>query len=332
MEWGVPQNLIWLWTLAAALGVFLISSRFRLSKMNRFGDAALVARLLDSLDASKRIWKRALILAVLGLMTLALAQPHFRTKEITVERKGIDVMIVVDVSQSMLAKDIAPNRLEKAKLELSTLVDKLKQDRIGIVAFAGEAYIQCPLTLDRSAVKLFLSTLGPAVVPTPGTAIGSAIRVALTAFSDKEKEFKAVILLTDGEDHSSNPLEAAAWAKEMGVRIFTVGIGTAEGSTVPENASGESFKKDRQGQVVFSKLDESLLRKISSTTGGTFYRSSRGEIEVDELVNEIRQMTQKGLKSEKTIEYEESYQWLLGFAFFLLMLEWALSERKGQIV
>ena len=206
-------------------------------------------------------------------MILALGQPHFRTKEITVERKGVDVMIAVDVSRSMLAKDIQPSRLDKAKLELSSLIDHLKQDRIGVVAFAGEAFIQCPLTLDRSAVKLFLTTLSPNLIPTPGTMIGTAINVATQAFTEKEKEYKALILLTDGEDQGSNPLQAVKKAKQAGVKIFTIGIGTQDGSTIPGEFTGEGVKKDRQGQVVISKLDERLLKNIAVETGGVYYLS-----------------------------------------------------------
>ncbi len=330
MEWGLPYNFIWLWVLPAAVGMFFIASWRKRRQLRRFGDAALVARLLDSVDHAKRLVKWILLLGALLLVVLALCQPHFKTKEVTVERKGVDVMIVVDVSASMLAKDISPNRLEKAKLELTTLIDKLKQDRIGIVAFAGEAFIQCPLTLDRSAVKIFLSTINPNLIPTPGTAIGTAIQVASQAFAEKDKEFKAIILLTDGEDHGSDPLGAARRAKEAGIRIFTIGIGTADGGTVPGGSRDEGFKKDRQGRVVLSKLDEGMLQQIAKETGGAYYRSSRGEVEVDDISRQIRGMTQKGLKSEKIIEYEENYQYLLGLALLLLFMEWVLSERKRK--
>ncbi len=328
VEWGVPQNFVWLWVLPAALALFFLSSSRRKNRMRRFGDLALVERLVSSFNPSKRFAKRALMVLSLLFVILALGQPHFRTKEIIVERKGVDVMIAVDVSQSMLAKDIAPNRLEKAKLELATLIDRLKQDRIGIVAFAGEAFIQCPLTLDKSAVKIFLSTVNPNLIPTPGTAMGSAIQVATTAFTEKDKEFKALILLTDGEDHNSDPKGAARRAKQAGVKIFTIGIGTPEGGTVPGGTSREGFKKDRQGNVVLSKLDEPLLKEIAMQTGGVYYRSSRGELETEQIARQIRLMGQKGLKSEKTIEYEENFQYFLVLALLLLFTELILSERR----
>lgn len=328
MEWGHPESFVWLWTAAAALVAFLLSAWRRKTQIKRFGDPVLIERLITSFSPAKRFVKRALLMAVLALIVLSLCQPHFRAREVTVERRGVDVMIAVDVSNSMLAKDIAPNRLEKAKLELATLIEKLKQDRIGIVAFAGEAFIQCPLTLDRGAVKLFLSTLNPNLIPTPGTMIGPALRVSMQAFSENDKESKAIILLTDGEDQGSNPLEMVRKAKDAGIPIYTIGIGTTDGSVLPSENTRDSFKMDRKGQVVLSKLDENLLKRISKDTGGVYYRSSRGEVEVDKLVSEIRKMGQKGLKSDKIIEYDENYQYFLLPAFLLLCLEWLLSERR----
>jgi len=298
--------------------------------MARFGDVVLVGRLIGSFDAFRRLLKRLFMVFAFVFIVLALCQPHFRTREITVERKGVDVMIAVDVSKSMLAKDIAPTRLEKAKLELGTLIDRLKGDRVGIVAFAGEAFIQCPLTLDKTAAKLFLSTLSPGLIPTPGTSIGSAISVSSKAFAEKEKEFKALVLLTDGEDQGSNPMQAVRRAKAEGVKIFTIGFGTSDGSTLPADNPEEGFKKDRSGRVVISKLDETLLKDIARETGGIYTRSSRGEVEADAIARQIRQMSQKGLKSEKIIEYEENYQYFLLIALMFLFVEIILSERKTQ--
>src|SRR3989338_671324 len=188
MEWGVAKNLIWLWAVPAAAFIFYLASWRKKARMRAFGEAGLIERLIAYFDPWKRRMKRALTLVALLLIVLALGQPHFKTREIEVERKGIDVLIAVDVSNSMLAKDIAPNRLEKAKLELSSLVDKLKGNRIGIIAFAGEAVIQCPLTLDRGAVKLFLSTMSPFLVSFQGTDLGKALTAALQAFQDKDKD------------------------------------------------------------------------------------------------------------------------------------------------
>ena len=328
MDWGSPQNFIWLWLVPAAAGLFLFADWRRSLNVRRFGEVALVQKLILSLAAEKRLLKRGLTLLAILMMVLALCQPHFRKKEITVERKGVDVMILLDVSQSMLAKDIVPSRLDKAKLELETLVEKLKSDRIGVVAFAGDAFIQCPLTTDHNAVKLFLSSLGPNLIPTPGTMIGRALQVGSRAFMDSEKEYKAMVILTDGEDQGSDPLGQAKTVKEAGIRIFTIGFGTSEGTTLPSEFQKGALKKDSRGNIVLSKLDEALLKKIAAETTGHYYRASRGEIEVDDLVRRIRQMTQKGIKKEKSFEYEENFQVFLILAVSALFLEVILSERK----
>ena len=237
-------------------------------------------------------------------------------------------MIAIDVSRSMLSKDITPSRLEKAKLELAGLIDKLKGDRIGIVAFAGEAVIQCPLTLDRGAVKLFLSTVNPNLISYQGTSLASAIRVATQAFSEKEKEYKALILLTDGEDNEPGALQAAQKAKEAGVRIFTIGIGTQDGSPLPADFDEQSYKKDRSGEVVISRLNESLLKDIARETGGVYYRASRGELEADNLARELGMMKQKDMQAGWTVEYRENYQPFLLVALLFLFFEMILSEGK----
>ena len=326
IEWGEPHNFIWLWVLPAAALLFFVASARRRSALKRFGDLALVQRLILSFSPMRRLWKRVFMLLALACLVVALAQPHLRKKETLVERKGIDVIIAVDVSNSMLAKDVAPNRLEKAKLELAGLVDKLKGNRMGIVAFAGEAVIQCPLTLDRGAVKLFLSTVSPNLISFQGTAIGKAIGVATQAFSEKEKDSKALILLTDGEDHDPTSKQYIQKAKAAGVRVFTIGIGTADGGTVPEG--GGRYKKDRQGQVVLSKLNESFLKQVAKETGGVYYRSTRGELETDSIAREVGRIAQKGFSSDWSVEYEEDFQWLLVLAFIFLMAELFISERK----
>ncbi|MBI3251960.1 MAG: VWA domain-containing protein [Candidatus Omnitrophica bacterium] len=327
MEWGLEKNFIVLWLVPLSVAFFWFSAFRKKARIRQFGEVPLVRKLIASFDPAKRFWKRVLLAGAILCMALALAQPHFKKREVLVERKGIDVIIAIDVSRSMLAKDVVPSRLEKAKLELSGLVDRLKEDRIGIVAFAGEAYIQCPLTFDKEAVKLFLSTVSPNLIPLAGTAIARAIDTSVEAFADKEKKYKAVILLTDGEDHEADPVEAARRAKKAGVRIFTIGIGTAEGSTLPD-AGG--VKKNSKGQIVLSKLNQPLLKGIARETEGAYFRSSRGELEIERLSHEIRQMAQKGLRQERQIEYEENYQIFLGAAFIFLLAEMAISERKKE--
>lgn len=327
MEWGMPENFIWLWLLPLAALFFAVNAWRRKSVLSRFGEQELVRSLTLSLNPVTRFFKRMLLVLALLCLVLALAQPHFRKKETLVERKGIDILIAVDVSNSMLAKDIAPSRLEKAKLELSTLIQKLKGNRIGIVAFAGDAIIQCPLTMDYSAVKLFLSTMSPNLIANQGTSLAKAIAVSQQAFAEKEKEYKAIVLLTDGENHEPDAQGAADRAGKAGIRIFTIGIGTPDGTLLPGEAPG-SNKKDLSGRVVISKLNETLLKDIARRTQGVYFRASRGDLEVDRLVLEIGRMKQKGFKSEWSVEYEENFQFFLLVAFVLLLAEWFLSERK----
>lgn len=328
MEWGSAKNFIWLWVVAGAAGVFFLASFRRKVRIRQFGDPALVERLLVSLDRRIRSFKRVLILLALTGMVVALAQPHLPKGAARVERKGVDVMIAIDVSRSMLAKDISPSRLEKAKLELAGFIDKLKGDRIGIVAFAGEAMIQCPLTLDRGAVKLFLATVNPNLISYQGTSLSSAISVSVKAFLEKEKEYKALILLTDGEDNEPGALSAAQKAKEAGVRIFTIGIGTPDGSTLPSDFEGQGYKKNRSGEVVISRLNESLLKDIARESGGVYYRASRGEVEADNLVRELGQMKQKEMQGGWAREYQENYQFFVLAALLMLFIEIFLSEGK----
>jgi Ca-activated chloride channel homolog len=326
MEWGQPQNWTWFWAVPAAAALFLLSSWRKKNGLARFGDAALVERLVGSLDPLMRWMKRLLMLAALACMVTALAQPHVRGKETQVERRGIDVLIALDVSNSMLAKDIPPNRLEKAKLELAGLVDTLKGNRLGVIAFAGEAVIQCPLTLDRGAVKMFLSSADPNLLTFQGTDLGKALGASLQAFQDKGKDSKALIMLTDGEDHGKETMQWVKKAKEAGVRVFTIGIGTPDGATLADERGG--IKKDRGGNVVLSKLGEARLKEIAKETGGVYFRSTKGDLESGRLKKEIDRIATKGLATGTSVEYEENYQFFLVLAFALLALEMCLSEGR----
>jgi len=327
MEWGQPANFIWFWAAGAAALLFILESWRKKRELARFGDLDLVGRLVQGLAPGVRLLKRALIVSAIGLIVVALAQPHFRKKETLVEHRGIDVLIAIDVSNSMLAKDIAPNRLEKAKLELAGLVDKLKGNRIGVIAFAGEAVIQCPLTLDYAAVKMFLSTASPNLVTFQGTDLGKAVSAATQAFQDKSKDSKVLILLTDGEDHNPETMSAVKKAKDAGVRIFTIGIGTPDGATLPDEF-GQGYKKDRSGKVVLTKLGEAALQRIARETGGTYYRSAKGDLEADRIQKAVSGIATKGFKSDWAVEYEENYRFFLLIAFVLLLTEMALSEGR----
>jgi Ca-activated chloride channel family protein len=231
----------------------------------------------------------------------------------------------------MNAEDVKPNRLEKAKGEIIGFIDKLEGDRIGLVAFAGKAFIQCPLTLDYGAVRIFLDSVNTKIIPVPGTAIGEAIRCAIGAFNQKERKYKALILLTDGEDHGTQPIKAAEEAKKHGIRIYTIGIGSPEGEPIPiRGATGAiiGYKRDAKGNIVMSKLDEITLEKIALITNGKYYRATPGEIELDKIYKEICKMEKKELFTRKFTQYEDRFQIFLVIALFVLCLECVISDRK----
>ncbi len=330
MEWGHPENFKWFWAVAAAGLLYTLEAWRKKRELARFGDLELVQRLVQGLKRGVRLLKTLLVLASLCMIVVALAQPHFRKKETLVEHRGIDVMIAIDVSNSMLAKDIAPNRLEKAKLELSGLVDKLKGNRIGVIAFAGEALIQCPLTLDYAAVKMFLSTASPNLVSYQGTDLGRAINASLQAFQDKTADSKVLVLLTDGEDHSTETAGAIKKAKSTGVRVFTIGIGTPDGATLPDEF-GQGIKRDRTGKVVLTKLDEGSLQRIARETGGAYFRSAKGDLEGERIQKAVSSIATKGFKSSWAVEYEENYQFFLVVAYLLLLIEMGLSEGRKPV-
>ena len=240
-------------------------------------------------------------------------------------------MILLDTSASMEAEDMKPNRLEKAKQEIRGIVERLSGDRIGLVLFAGQSFIHCPLTLDYSAFNIFMDVVDTDIIPKQGTAIGDAIKTALTAFDQKERKYKVIILLTDGEDHDTKPIEAAEKARDEGVRIFPIGIGSIRGEPIPiKNRRGEvaGYKKDENGSVVMTKLDEMTLQRIAEITGGTYFRATAGEIELDRIYDEILGMEKKELEGQLTTQYEDRFQYPLAAGIFLLIIEFLVTDKK----
>lgn len=330
ITWAHPENWKWLW---AVLAFFIALVWFEMRKrdlVKRFGEQKLVQELSSSLNPGKRRLKQNLLLLALVCLVAALVQPQLPGKAVFVKKTGLDLVIAVDVSQSMLAEDILPNRLEKAKLELQDFVEKAQGDRIGIVAFAGEAYAQLPLTLDRSAAKLFIKSLSPNLIPLPGTALGQAVRVSSELFVDSKDGTKVIVLLTDGEDQDSDPLGAAKAAAKRGIKVYTIGLGTPKGEVIPLRDAGKSvrFKQDLYGKTVVSKLDETTLQTIARETGGAYYRSQKGNFEVDRIYEDIRKLTQQETGSGWVMEQEPLYRYPLLAAILLLLLEWVLSERR----
>ncbi len=334
MSFGEPHYLLLLWLLPAALLVALLAGRARERARARLADPALLARLVPGFSAGRRRWKLFLFLAGFGLALFALARPQIGSDLQEVKRRGLDVLVALDTSNSMLAEDLKPNRLGAAKREVEDLFRLLRGNRLGLVTFAGESITSCPLTLDASAATLFLDGVSVNSVPVPGTNLEKAIRRSLTAFGSPEKRFKVLILITDGEGHEGDALAAAKEAAEEGVVIFTIGIGTLDGSTVPlrdpETGLLRENLRDRSGKPVFTRLSRQTLQKVAAATGGAYYESGGGNLELDHLQQTIAQMETRELSGRQARKPIERYPLFVGLALAALAVEFALAERRKE--
>ncbi len=331
LRFGHQIFLQLLWLIPLLVLFYVMAFRWKRQALARFGNLELIKKLTQSISRHRQVAKVVLIIFAVIFMIFALARPQIGTKLEEVKREGVDILVAIDVSLSMKAEDIKPNRLEKAKHMVSNIIDLLQGDRIGLIAFAGDAFVQCPLTLDYGAAKMFLDIIDTDLLPTPGTAIGAAIMKAVQTFDERERKHKVLILITDGEDHAGEPLKAAEIAEKEGVVIYTVGIGSVQGVPIPiYNEAGRNvgYKKDRNNQVVTSKLDEVTLEKIALQTGGKYYRASGGESELKKIYEEISKMEKKELASLKFSQYEDRFQYVLIFSIILLTAEVFISERR----
>lgn len=317
-------HLLWLLPLLVVFYIFAFKAKKR--ALARFGNPELLKKLSRNTSRGRQIAKIALVLSSMFFFILALARPQIGSKIEEVKREGIDVMVAMDVSNSMLARDIPPSRLDKAKHVVETFISRLRGDRIGLIAFAGDAFVQCPLTLDYGAAKIFLDIMSPDLIPTPGTAVGKAIGKAIEAFDQKDRKYKVLVLITDGEDHGEDVMKYAEEAERQGIIIYTVGIGSPEGQPIPESEAG-GFKKDRKGDVVITKLDEFTLEKVALQTNGKYYRASSGEAELDAIYDDIGKMEKKELGSFQFSQFEDRFQYFIAIALLLLLLEFVLPER-----
>ena len=320
-------NLLWLLPLAAV--VLVVQSRKKKRAMQVFADAHLLDRLTAHTHRGRRAIKAVLLLLSLGLMLFALAGPRWGSRYEEVSQKGVDVMLLVDVSPSMLVEDIEPSRLERARREILDFIKVVQGDRVGLIAFAGAAFIQCPLTLDYAALEMFLGALQPDLIPVPGTDLGAAIETGISAFDVQSTTDKVILLITDGEDNEKQGVKAAGRAAAKGVKIFVFGIGDVGGGPIPEIDGSGGFKKDQQGKLILSKLEEDGLRQIASLTGGTYVRSVAGDLDLDILYFDgIKSRTRaQELKSGKIKVYEERFYLFVLIAFILLLIEGFVDEK-----
>lgn len=331
MRFAAPQYLWGLLALPILAALFALAFRRRRRALEAFGDLRLVRRLSAASSTERRVIKAALVVASAFFLVLALARPQWGAKLETVSRRGVDVVVAVDTSLSMLTEDVKPSRLAQARAAVSALLDILQGDRVGLVAFSGTAYVACPLTLDYTAAAMFIDVLDPDLLPVPGTALAEAIRAGMRAFRTNERRNKVLIVMTDGEDHEGDVQAAARAAADEGVTIYTVGIGTPNGEPIPlRNARGEvvGYKKDKHGRVVTSRLDEGGLESIAVATGGKYFRATPDGSELKRMEEEISGMDKTSLSSRLHTAYEERYQIPLAAAIGLLLLEGALSDRR----
>ena len=301
--------------------------KLRTRRIRKFGDEALVRQLMPSYSKS-RAWVRLTIFSI-GFLFFAvgLSRPQIGAKLKEHETKGAEIMIVLDVSNSMLAEDYSPNRLERAKLAISRLVDKLRDDRIGLIVFAGNSFVQLPITTDYVSAKMFLNTITTESVPIQGTAIGDAINTALRSFSAQSEKSRAIIVITDGENHEDDPVAAAAQAAEIGVRVFTIGVGSPEGKPIPMD--GELLK-DRDGNIVVTRLDETVLQDVAKAGNGVYVRAGNSEFGLNPIIDDIRRMEDEKYNSIVFEEFDEQFMYFMGIALFFFVLEMLIGDRKSK--
>lgn len=328
-RFGTPEYLYLLAIVPILIAVFVFYTRARKKRLARFGKNDTIRQLMP--EASPRRVRNKFILVAIAvtLLILALARPQFGSKLKEVTRRGIEIMVAVDVSNSMLAEDFEPNRLERTKFAIDRLVEKLHEDRIGVIVFAGDAYVQLPITSDYLAARNFVKNLSPNMVSRQGTAMGAAIDLAANSFSVQSEGSRVLILISDGENHEDDPLAAAQAAAEKGIKIYTIGVGTPEGA--PISINGE-FLKDENGQMVVSKLDEQMLEQVALATGGSYIRATNRSIGLDEIIERVREVEKKELKTTVFEDYNEQYQYVLGLALIVLLLDMLMISRKNRIL
>ena len=325
-----PELLLLLALVPGLLLLFMLRARARRKALAALGQHTLVQSLMPQHSIGRERLKRVLQAICLALVIIAAADPQIGNKVEDVKRQGFEIIVCLDVSNSMLATDLEPNRLERAKLSISKLIDRLKNDRIGIIVFAGQAYVQLPMTHDHAAAKLFLRTIDTDIVPAQGTAIGKAIALAQRSFSPETKSDRVIIIISDGENHDDEALQVAIRAGEAGILIHTVGIGSTEGTPLPEYRNGQmvGYRKDHEGHTVVSRLNETILQQIAASANGTYVKANASGNALDILLNRLEEMQRQEFGSTMFTSYEDRFQYLIAAALILLLLEFIIPTRK----
>ena len=326
------EMLWWLLTIPVLLAAFIAHTAHKRAQRKALGDSVLVNSLMPEASHTRPAVKFALLLAALTLLIFAAARPQFGQKSETVKRQGIEVMIALDVSNSMLAEDVAPNRLDRSKQMLSKMIDAMVDDKVGLVVFAGEAYVQLPITCDYVSAKMFLSTITPELIQMQGTALGAAIRTSVRAFGSEQSEVsRAIVLLTDGENHEDDALAAAKEARDKGIRTFVIGIGKPEGCPIPIPGTG-TFRKDRSGQVVVTRLNEQMCREVAEAGGGIYVRCDNTNTALKAVQKELDKLSKSEIETEVYTDYQEQYQSFVLLSLLLLIIEFFILARQNRTI
>ncbi|OQY03864.1 MAG: hypothetical protein B6I20_04190 [Bacteroidetes bacterium 4572_117] len=309
--------------------LYIINVRLKKKALAKFGENSVIEGLMPLVSKQRPLFKFIFIVLALALVIIAAARPQFGSKLKEVKAEGVEIIIALDVSNSMMAEDIRPNRLKKAKRAISQLLDNLKNDKIGLIVFAGDAYTQVPITTDYTATKMFLSSINTDFVPKQGTAIGEAIRLAMKSYSPDNEQKKVLVIITDGENHEDDPIQAAVEANEKGILVYTIGMGLNKGVPIPIKGRSD-YKKDASGNVIITKLDEATLVKIAQAGGGIYIRANNTKVGLSNLYNKVEKMDKSEFETVVYSEYEDNFQYFIGFALLFLLIEFLIMERRNK--
>ena len=327
IHFAYAQYLLLIFLIPVFFIVQAVLLRIRRNRIRKFGDEKLVSQMMPSYSKSK-VWVRLVLFSIgFFFFVIGLSRPQIGARLKEQEIKGAEIIIAIDVSNSMLAEDYSPNRLERAKLAVSRLVDKLRDDRIGLVIFAGTSFVQLPVTTDYVSAKMFLNSIDTGSIPIQGTALGDAVTTCIRSFSAQSDKSRAIILITDGENHEDDPVAAAKQAAEMGIKVFTIGVGSPEGKPIPMN--GELLK-DKDGEIVVSRLDEAVLQEIAAEGNGAYVRAGNSEFGLNPIIDDIRKLEDEKYSSVVFEEYDEQFMYFLAIALVFFVLEMLVGDRRSK--
>lgn len=326
-----PDYLYLLLILPLLVGLFLYANYIRRQRFKKYGDPVLLEELMPTVSKYRPNLKFWILFVAIALVIVMLARPQFGSKMETVKRSGVEAVIALDISNSMLAEDVAPSRLEKAKKMISRLVDTFNNDKVGMIVFAGEAFTQLPITSDYISAKMFLESITPSLITTQGTDIGAAIRLAMKSFTPNEGVGRAIVVITDGENHEGGALEAAKEAAEKNMQVFILGIGSPEGSPIPVERGSNDFRRDKDGNVIVTRLNEQMCQEIAKAGNGLYIRVDNSNSAERMLNNEIGKLAKSDVESQIFTEFDEQFEGLAWLVLILLVVEMLILDRKNPL-